>query len=157
MSRFFTTALLGICFMAQSQNKKHTSVLKEKQQDTTYVILPYSAAPWVFKEAKPSALTKKDVLEIDHLLKESVKEYQAKHPSAQENERVDLKKYQRQYIAVINNKGEKEVWVNCFCYNMGVDFYTQVLDIKDGGSCFFNVKINLTQKKHYQFTVNSNG
>jgi hypothetical protein len=37
-------------------------------------------------------------------------------------------KIQKQLIAATNNKGEKEVWVNCFC---------RIYLVEDGGNCFF--------------------
>lgn len=75
---------------------------------------------------------------------------------------IDLKTYKKQYIAVINAKGEKEVWANCFCKAIEkriefVDWKKTPVKVIDGGNCFFNVKLNLAQRKAYELKVNSGG
>ena len=70
---------------------------------------------------------------------------------------LDLNKriYKKQLVAVINSKGEKEVWVNCFCDSPIYDWHTKIYWVDDGASCYFNFKINLNTKKHFEFVVNS--
>lgn len=75
---------------------------------------------------------------------------------------MDLKQYKKQYIAVINTKGEKEVWANCFCKAIEkriefVDWKKTPVKVIDGGNCFFNVKLNLARRKAYDLQVNSGG
>ena len=69
-----------------------------------------------------------------------------------------LERYKRQLVPVVNPKGEKEVYVNCFCRNdnssFGREWRTKLLLIDGGGTCFFSIKINLTQKKSYELMVN---
>lgn len=67
---------------------------------------------------------------------------------------IDLKDYKRQYIAVINSKGQKEVWVNCICNAASKDWKKGLIIVLDGGKCYFNVKINLKTKKFSNFVVN---
>jgi len=67
---------------------------------------------------------------------------------------IDLKKYKRQYIAVINSKGEKEVWVNCFCDTWKKNWRKELIFVLDGGNCYFNLKINLTKGEYYDLMVN---
>ena len=68
---------------------------------------------------------------------------------------IDLRKYYRQYIVTKNKKGEKEVWVNCFCSIQNMDYWKkQVVFVMDGGNCFFNLKINLSRKSYSDFEVN---
>lgn len=72
---------------------------------------------------------------------------------------IDLKTYKKQYIAVLNAKGEKEVWANCFCKAIEkriefVDWKKTPVKVIDGGNCFFNVKLNLAQRKAYDLKVN---
>ncbi len=58
-------------------------------------------------------------------------------------------------MVIKNVKGEKEVWVNCFCSVQYMDYWKkQVVFVKDGGNCFFNVKINITKKSFSDFEVN---
>ncbi len=75
---------------------------------------------------------------------------------------IDLKAYKKQYIAVINTKGEKEVWANFFCKAIEkriefVDWKKIPVKVIDGGNCFFHVKLNLSQRKTYNLSVNSVG
>jgi hypothetical protein len=71
---------------------------------------------------------------------------------------IDLKRYKRQYIGVTNEKGEKEVWINCFCidpHNPKMNWKKEFVMVKGGGNCYFNLKVNLTTKKYYDFDTNS--
>ncbi len=75
---------------------------------------------------------------------------------------INLKDYKKQYIAVLNSKGEKEVWANCFCKAIEkriefVDWKKIPVKVIDGGNCFFHVKLNLAQRKTYDLKVNSGG
>jgi hypothetical protein len=73
---------------------------------------------------------------------------------------INLIKYKRQLIAVVNSKGEKEVWVNCFRPSTNFDYSYwshTIVHVSDGGNYFFNVRINLTTNKYYNFRVNGFG
>lgn len=75
---------------------------------------------------------------------------------------IHLKDYKKQYIAVTNAKGEKEVWANCFCKAIEkriefVEWKKIPVKVIDGGNCFFNVKLNLSKRKAYDLKVNSGG
>lgn len=74
----------------------------------------------------------------------------------------DMKAYKKQYIAAINAKGEKEVWVNCFCKSIEkrIEFTDwRVLPVRasGGGTCFFNVKLNLSKKTYSDLHINDSG
>ena len=71
---------------------------------------------------------------------------------------LNPEKFYKQFIAVINSKGEKEVWINCCCtvYDRS-DWKTEVLLVMDGGSCFFNLKINLSKNTVYDLMINGAG
>jgi hypothetical protein len=121
----------------------------------------------VFKNGQPTKLSQHDLNEIDRILEDCISAYNIDQKEIY-NERksqnpdlsiklnsfiIDLKNYQRQYVAVKNEKGEKEVWVNCFCGSGPIPRKYPVL-VCDGGNCFFNLKINLTTRKYYEFIVN---
>lgn len=71
-----------------------------------------------------------------------------------------------QYVPFINEKGEKEVHVNAFCHVPGeeiwntrdipevFDWHVYLIDVRDGGSCYWSMKINLDIKIYYDFSVN---
>ncbi|WP_375562126.1 hypothetical protein ACE193_06135 [Bernardetia sp. OM2101] len=75
------------------------------------------------------------------------------HNQATRN-KIEIGDYYRQYIVVKNKLGEKEVWINCFCRNTESNWRQEIVQVKDGGSCYFNLKINLSKKQHYNFRVN---
>jgi hypothetical protein len=56
----------------------------------------------------------------------------------------------------MNTKGDKEVWVNCFCRNAVGNWKEELILVQDGGNCYFQLKVNLNTKKYYEFTVNGN-
>jgi len=67
----------------------------------------------------------------------------------------DLENYKRQYVPFINAKGEKEVFINCFCLMPKDDRWkSDIIIFHDGGSCFFKVSINLNKNECYKIAVN---
>ena len=68
---------------------------------------------------------------------------------------LKLDKFKRQYVSVFNERGEKEIWVNFFCNNGNTDQWkTKLIMIKDGGNCYFNLKVNLTNKTYSELKIN---
>lgn len=140
----------------------------ENQLDSLYAVLPLEEGGYLFKNARPTELTRVEIMVVDSLLVKTVTEHnQAQEvdyqelveahpeiPFRKENYFIALPNYRRQLIAVINSKGEKEVWVNCLCINGGSYWRAHVVDAMDGGNCYFNVKINLTKKVSYDLMVN---
>ena len=71
-----------------------------------------------------------------------------------------------QYVPFINENDEKEVYVNAFCHFPGeelssskgipevFDWHTYLINMMDGGSCYWSMKINLDSKIYYDFSVN---
>ncbi len=108
---------------------------------------------WVFpfKNAEPAQLNDADFKEIERLLIEC---------TSKSNELLPLKRYYRQYVVVKNENGEKEVYINFMCQLVSLDFadWKKVLiDVADGGNCYFNVKINLSSKTYYNLMINLQG
>jgi hypothetical protein len=110
-------------------------------------------------------LSKAEIAEIETLFKASIAErekqfydYDAKFPKrANKNEYVlqPIQTYNRQYIATINENGEKEVWINCFCREEKFpNWKTEIVAVNDGGNYYFELTINLNTKKTMAFHVN---
>jgi hypothetical protein len=114
---------------------------------------------WLFDSTyKPANLTQNDLLIIDSFLIRSVNDFNSwqKKNNADHPWMIDLKSgYRKQLITVTNKKGEKEVWVNCFCDSFGTSWKSEILVVEDGATCYFNFKINLTTGTYYDFMVNS--
>ncbi len=166
--------ILTICLTSYGQTKTETKN-KDKNQNTynidTSVIAVLSfdtTRNWVFKDSKPTDLTNIDLLKIETILNQCINDYNPdqerqfkevydKHPEYKLDKKnfiIDLTRYKRQYVAVINSKGEKEVWVNCFCGAGNQNWKKNLIFVRDGGNCYFNLKINLTTEKHYELSVN---
>ena len=129
------------------------------QTDTSQYVIIITDGWASFPGSKPTTLTKIDLSDIDILVKQSIDNYNSKQNKEDINNCIKLPEYKRQYIAVINKKGEKEVWVNCFCNTGGKNWKKEIIhtDEDDGGKCFFNLKINLTTKKYYDLFVDGKG
>lgn len=162
-------ALLLFYFTGCSQTKENRENIVTENKDSIafkidtskIVVLSFENIPFlpVFENAVSAELTIEDYREIEILLEKCIEEYNInqkkfaeKHKLEKEN--INLPEYNRQYVPVINEYGEKEVWVNCFCGNYENSRRQNIVIIKDGGKCFFNVKINITKKEYYNLMVN---
>jgi len=109
---------------------------------------------------KPTSLSANEIDKIEKIIKTEVDKHNKKsshHYSFIRNPR----RYYKQLMAVINSRGEKEVWVNCFCnsddksLNDDNSYWKKgIVSVYDGGSCYFNLRINLTTNRVYDFRVN---
>ncbi|MGY3087089.1 hypothetical protein ACVWYF_000115 [Hymenobacter sp. UYAg731] len=173
--------LLGLLMIsACSQQKQPVQQFENKdaltsktnfnsQLDTaTFAVLPFSKkSDYLFLKSRPAKLTAVEIQQVNDLLSKAVAEQnQAEEKDFQkmikifleaaqhrENYFINLSRYRRQFIAVINPKGEKKVWVNCFC-SSEPNWRKKELVVDDGGNCYFNVKINLTKAIWYEMMVN---
>lgn len=171
--------MFGVIFLLsckQNDTKSKSSTLPELESDRVnkavtpeYVILKYdSTMHWLFKGSKPAELNSSEIKEIELLLLKCINAYNPKQLKKFEKYNkenpgyniskthyiIELKKYDRQFIPVINKKGEKEVWVNCFCITSSKYWKKEIFQINDGGNCFFHLKINLSKKIYYNLSVN---
>lgn len=169
MKKYILTLFSALLLLSCNNIKKIRGDKKSVQVDKSKItILPLdSVVSLEFKDCKPTDLSTKDLYKIEIIIRECISEYnkkeekvynEIKHKNPQSqisitNFIIDLNKYKRQYIAVINTKGEKEVWVNCFCGTMP-NWTKKIIYVFDGGNCYFNLKINLKQNKYYELIVN---
>lgn len=126
-----------------------TSVIAILRLDTSY--------KWLFKNTTSFILTNKDLQNVDKILTSCIKIHDEKQDTTRPfSEYIDLKKYKRQYIAFVNSKGEKKVFINCFCISEWSFKYWKksLVQVDDGGSCFFQVTINLNTLGYEQFKTN---
>ncbi len=111
-------------------------------------------------ELTNTELNNADLQLIDKLLNEAVNGFNERQEKRRKNGEtsgsfIDLKNYKRQYIAHKNKGGTREVWVNCFCRSHDDERWkNEIILVDDGGSCFFNLKIDLTNKLYFEFSVN---
>lgn len=164
------TVNLSSCGQNRTESKaKNFDSTLFQVDSSVFAVQPFDTAQyWEFKDCKPAKLTKADLIEIEKLLRTCIDDYnpeqerqynetKTKDPNLKINVKdfiIDLKKYKRQYYAVTNSKGEKEVWVNCFCDTWKKNWRKELIFVLDGGNCFFNLKINLTKGEYYDLMVN---
>jgi len=124
-----------------------------------YVILHYEPNtqfhPKLFKNGAPADLTEIDIENINKILQEAIDNYNNSEKTWKND--IDLSKYNRQYVAILNENGEKEVFVNCFrSEDMKKNGFwkNKLIFVVDGGNKFFNIKINLTKLFYYDLQVN---
>ena len=154
--------------------KNNTPEIKSSEKNQTefklsksdFVILSLKT-----ENIKSVELTHSELIEIEEILKTAIIEnnkeqkiglieHNKKYPEYQQSEtgfELKLDGYKRQYLPMINEKGQKEVWINFFCGNFGADNWeTEIVQVEDGGNCYFNIKINLETKEYYELGINGN-
>ncbi len=156
ISSLFYTACRGT---NKGSSQKNTGFI-DKDTSLYAVIMYDSTKVWHLKDgSRPASLSEEEIKEIEVLLTHSVAEHNKNiKPGYEGFQRIDpLKRYKRQLIPVMNNKGEKVVWVNCFCCDWGLNWRKEIIMVDDGGSCYFNLRINLNLKTSSLIEVNGVG
>ncbi|OQP66504.1 hypothetical protein A3860_13545 [Niastella vici] len=97
----------------------------------------------IFNDRSKINFSSEELSLVDSILQQCINDYDLMNISA----------YKRQYVPAINDKGEKVVWVNCFC-GTSRNWKKDLIVVNDGGSCYFNVTINLTSHKYENLIVN---
>jgi hypothetical protein len=157
LALFFT--LSGVV-CGQKINIKQASKSNQQhlQYDTSKIAIITLSKAWHYpfdSTYRHGTLIQVDINSIDSLLIECISNYNNSLDSQHKQFSIDFNdSYKRQLVIAINNKGEKEVWVNCFCRSWGNRWKKQIMLVSDGGTCYFNFKINLATKKYYDLGVN---
>jgi len=173
MGKLITILMLAFslynCGQTNAKNSKQTETPKTLVDTSLIAILPYSITQdWIFKNGEETSLTSQELVQTEILLvrcinqynpkqEEQFKKIDSKYPKYKLDKKsflIDLTRYKRQYVPVINRKGEKEVWINCFCTAHNKDWKNELIMVKDGGDCYFNLKVNLTAGIYYDLSIN---
>ena len=69
------------------------------------------------------------------------------------------KKYIRQYVGFINNRNEKIVWINFIWKDKFSNdkIYKDIIQVMDGCSYYWNIKVNLETKTLNDLNINGQG
>jgi len=114
---------------------------------TTITILPNNQIHFFsLKDSLPAVLTNADIQRIDSLLLTGIRIHNKTADSNKVySDYIRPEKYKRQYVPYTGANGEKKVFVNCFCNGIDRldDWKERLVEIEDGGYCFFNITINL--------------
>jgi hypothetical protein len=128
-----------------------SSIAQQRLDTSVYTILPYNdhvkmAMDWQFPNAHPDSMTTAQVDSAEELidsaytacLRDTNKHIHLMQP---------LQAYRRQYVALTNDQGEREIWINFFCCTFGNDWRHYAMVVDDGGGCFFQIRLNWSKKK----------
>jgi hypothetical protein len=123
-----------------------------------YSILPYDSTilggmNWHYKDIHAGVLTADGVDSLEPIVDSAYKAF-TKDTADPFHKLMPLKDYRRQYVAVVTDKGERAVWVNFFCEDIGVEWRKEILTVKDGGNCFFELVIDVNKRKAYELSPN---
>lgn len=131
---------------------------KQIAGDANLAVILYDSAKhnWIFEEkGSRTELSETEINDVKSIVEKAVKEGNAKPSKHYSN--LNLAEYKFQYIPIITNTGEKQVWVNAFCNSDGVDWSKDIVAVDDGGECYWNTIVNLTKKTYRNFMVNGPG
>ncbi len=64
-----------------------------------------------------------------------------------------LKKYKRQYFGLMNQSGEKVIWINMLMNHIN-EASEEIIIVCDGCSYYWNVKVNITTGEVYDLSIN---
>ncbi len=125
---------------------------------STYVILSYDKAFdfWMFDKSdnpKPTGLSRAEVNSIETLVDSAYQRLCRNSPGDKYSSPKPLSLYKRQYVAITNGNGQKEVWVNFFC-NAPNGWRKHLIIVDDGGACYLRLRINLTLRRAYDLVPN---
>lgn len=108
-------------------------------------LLPYieKVHDWICKNGKPFSPAPADMELIEKIIIQCLADHHLTD--------LSLNDYNRQYVAAINELGEKTAWVNCFRDAGDQDWTPKIISGQGRGYAGFRLKINLTRKKYDAF------
>ena len=149
-----TLILIGILNFTICEAQSDYVILNDQQTIdklvNTYKILTESSKTSEITEAEFNFINdalKECVAKYNNNVKEGFRKRKEKRKNAKMYLIKDLKNYKIQYVPYLNEKGEKEIWINGFCDNFDSEWKRNIIYVFDGGNCFFNVKINVSTKE----------
>lgn len=162
-----------ILILSCNGNKKTDKTANEqntqsefKLAKSDYTVLTYQPKwYWMFENVEPAELSESELIDIEKILRIAIKENNDSRKIALKNNPnkelfesrylLKIDGFKRQYVPIINNEGQKEVWINLFCDEHGMEYWkNELFEVEDGGNCYYNLKINLETKKYYDLSIN---
>jgi hypothetical protein len=129
----------------------------EEPNELDITIIPFNEEwYWIFKNVSPTNISEIEIKQTIEILEKAVKDNNQKL-ALNSRFSIGLDEYKKQLVPVMNEKGEKEVWVNMFCSGFDTENWNwkiEIVDVDDGGNCYWNVKVNLTTGEYYELSIN---
>lgn len=155
--RLFLFFIFLIAVISSCTNKKNKTEKKLNYDSSRIAILSTSDQfHRVFNEQQyqPSDLTQQELTKIDSLFLDCIQNYNRSLNSTNFKDKIVLRTTTKiQMVVATDQKGKKIVWINCMCREIE-DWRKRIIKVDDGGACFFNFKIDLTEEKHFDLAVN---
>ncbi|NIG53540.1 hypothetical protein [Chitinophaga sp. Cy-1792] len=131
-----------------------------KEPDYEGYIFPASfkkVEKWVFEEARGRFTpTPAEIAIVERIVKLQLEE-EEKTSSYKLHICAHLKMYKRQYVGFFDKSGHKVIWVNALLSNYPFPLSSQIIEVDDGGESFWQMLIDLKEKKGFGFSINSLG
>ncbi len=162
---------LVLTVISCTRTEQSTTVNNELlQYDTSAIaILTFDTSFYFFEDGVYAQLTAEDIAKIDLQMSSIIAEINEDQARRFDNKEflfmtedlrkedilVKLSDYKRQYVTVLRDNGDKEVYVNCFNkrINKGI-WRKELIEGLGGGTDFFSVYINVTRNNYYKLYVN---
>ena len=147
-----------------SQNEQLEKIDYSKDRELKFDTLKTVILPFIDKNKRYfdstyrlATLSQTNLTDIDSLLTKCVIDFNNTLDQDHKWFSIELHKkhYRQQLIAVTNQKGQKEVFVNCFSDTSFDKWKTTIYFALDGGNSLFHFKINLDTKTYYDMRVNA--
>ena len=146
--RYFIRLLLLVSSISttvahgQSKSRHHVDT-------STYVVFKYSGKSDLFfgksDHFRPTTLSTSEVDEMESLVDSAYQRLVKELPPNYFSLKA-LSGYKRQYVATINGKGQKEIWIGFFC-DVPENWRKNEVLVEDGGACYLRLWVNLTLRK----------
>ena len=143
--------ILGILNFTICKAQSDFVILKDQQTIneliSTYKILPESSQTTELTQAEFNLVEKmsKECIEnYNDKITEGFKKRGEKRKYAKMYKVMELQNYKIQYVPYLNEKGEKEIWINGFCDDFDSDWKKEIISVFDGGNCYFTIRLNLS-------------
>jgi len=130
------------CSSNQKKLKSAIGAVNQTSLDTSrYTIIPEDTTVQVNNE---------EVQSIYHILTNVIDSL-----NKARDRKINPAEYKFQIVPLKSVNAQKIFWVNCFCNGGALNWKTQIYQVKDGGMCFFNTRVNLTTLTYSNLVVNS--
>jgi len=171
MSFFLTMVLvtnLTITSFSQQDQKKEIENFTWRKTEGIILKKGYKMPP-AYDTISRFTPTNEEIIEAERILKENIKDLNKQRMNQFGNYPVihnHLNCYFRQYVGIINEKGEKIVHINLLWYRYSQAYlkkrYTdprmgysdEYVIVNDGGSFYWRVNVNLKLKKLFDLSIN---
>lgn len=165
---WFIGISLMVLISCKWQSKQSDSKIDKAFSDgdtLNTLILDTIESKYITKSKPLWTPTNAQIDQIDSILIKAIKD--TLEITNNEFEIKDINGYYKQYVCYVDNSGDLIVFINAFCHLhyapvdsadkviwKTFDWKNKILFVNDGGACYWYIRINLTQKKYFDFSVN---